>query len=172
MFRHIISSLCYSPLKFLSTRDCAHDEEWFAPIRDRVRQRRIRRLMREVLAANKEAHHRPALQGSMIANCSLEHRIFLFERVEDGTDRGRTIQLELHFVADASELPQVMRKDEANHEENSKHQAPSSREAPNIKLQERHHEPLPFLWSLVIGISLVLGAWNLELRSLERLHFD
>src|SRR5438270_6904086 len=107
--------------------------------------------MREIFAADKKADHRPALQRSMIADRSLEHWVFRFQCVEDGADSCRTIELELHFVADASQSAQVMRKDDANHAKNPKSQNPSSKEAPTPKLQSR--VPTPVVWSLVIGIS-------------------
>src|SRR5438874_11911046 len=101
----------------------------------------------------------------MIANCSLKHRVFFLERVENRTDRRRTIELELHFVADARESAKMVWKNDTNHRESFKHQVPSSREAPNIKFQAEVARRRCFFWSLVIGISLELGAWNLELIS-------
>src|SRR5581483_916430 len=43
--------------------------------------------------------------------------------------------------------------------ENFKSQAPSSKEAPNFKLQRRADT----VWNLELGVSLELGAWDLEL---------
>src|ERR1700682_1931296 len=158
MFRHISF---FSWLR-LSSSDRAHDEERLAAVCDRIGQRIVGRFVRQILAADKEGAHGPALEGAVIANCSLQHRIFRFQSVEDGTHRRRTIELELHFVAHASERAQVMGKDDANHAENSKHQHPSSREAPSTKLQVRLKRTLARSWNLVIGISLDVGAWNLE----------
>jgi hypothetical protein len=44
---------------------------------------------------------------------------------------------------------------------NSKHQAPTSRKAPNFNLQTTTH--CRQLWYLELGISLVLGGWCLVL---------
>ena len=45
----------------------------------------------------------------------------------------------------------------------TKHQAPSTKEAPSTKHQRADaHEP--HLWSLKFGASLELGAWSLELH--------
>jgi hypothetical protein len=46
--------------------------------------------------------------------------------------------------------------------QNSKHQAPSSREAPKFKHQTTS-EGLPSFWILVLDASLELGAWSLVL---------
>ena len=49
-------------------------------------------------------------------------------------------------------------------EASPKLQAPSTREAPNLKHQGRALHGAAVLRSLVFGISLELGAWSLELR--------
>ncbi len=43
--------------------------------------------------------------------------------------------------------------------ENTKNQAPNTKEAPNLKLQ--YTERAPVVWNLVLGISLELGVWGL-----------
>jgi hypothetical protein len=45
-------------------------------------------------------------------------------------------------------------------EESSKRQHPSSREIPSAKPQT---DETPAVWSLKLEVSLVLGAWDLEL---------
>jgi hypothetical protein len=96
----------------------------------------------------------------VIANRSAQHRIFRLERVENGLRGRATVEIELHFIANARKRAQMMRENHANHAENSKLQHPSSREAPNTKPQDSRKEVLACSWSLIIGISLVLGAWN------------
>src|SRR4051794_20941102 len=51
--------------------------------------------------------------------------------------------------------------------ESSKHQAPNTREAPILKLQNERDELM--LWSLEIDVSLELGVWLLELVMRSRL---
>src|ERR1051325_7348658 len=53
--------------------------------------------------------------------------------------------------------------------ENSKFQAPSSRKAPNTKLQTTSAAGV---WSLVFGASLELGAWNLVLLGSVHQHLE
>src|SRR5438067_10521150 len=48
----------------------------------------------------------------------------------------------------------------------SKHQAPSTKEAPNTKRQKADRHRYPDLWSLEFEVSLELGAWSLELPAL------
>src|SRR5437588_5193952 len=105
----------------------------------------------------------------MIANRSAEHWIFRLECVEDRLGRRATVEIQLHFIADPRERAEMMRKDDTNHRESSKHQHPSSREAPNTKLQVLPTQAVVRFGNLVIGISLDVGAWNLELLLFQRL---
>jgi hypothetical protein len=54
---------------YLPTRNCTDDQEWFRPIRNRVRQRRIGRFMRQIFAARKKTDHWPANLRHMITHC-------------------------------------------------------------------------------------------------------
>jgi hypothetical protein len=65
----------------LPTRNCADDQKWFRPIRNRVRQRRIGRFMRQIFTARKKTDHWPANLRYMITHCPAQHRIFRFNRV-------------------------------------------------------------------------------------------
>src|ERR1700761_5252082 len=51
---------------------------------DRLRQRRIRWVMGEILRASEESQKRPPFQRGVIAHRSTQHRITDLQRVEDG----------------------------------------------------------------------------------------
>src|SRR5205814_5887751 len=81
---------------------------------DRVRQRRIGRIVGEILLAGEKADKRPALQRHVIADRSAQHRIGRLERVEHRSLRRLPGQLDLHFVAHAGQRSQVRRKNDSN----------------------------------------------------------
>ena len=71
--------------------------------------------MRIILFASEEPEERPALQRTMISNRPLEHRIALLECVENGLNRDRSMNIELHLALDLRQCAQVVRKHDANH---------------------------------------------------------
>src|SRR6266536_1309300 len=91
------------------------DEERLRPLRDGVRQRRVGRLVGEVLRAGKEPQERPALEGDVVADGPAQHRIPGLECVEDRRPRGPAIEVELHLVAHVRQGAQMRRKDDADH---------------------------------------------------------
>ena len=66
----------------LAASDGADDNKGLHSRRDRVGQRRIRRLMRQILLAGEEAQERAPLLRNMIADGAAQHRVAGLERVE------------------------------------------------------------------------------------------
>jgi hypothetical protein len=55
----------------------------------------------KILAGCEEPDERPALLGGVVAHRAAEHRIADLERIEHGTLRDRTIDLDRHLAVDA-----------------------------------------------------------------------
>ena len=100
---------------YLPTRNCTDDQEWFRPIRNRVRQRRIGRFMRQIFAARKKTDHWPANLRHMITHCPAQHRIFRFNRVQQRALSQRSIELKSYFTVDVRQRTQIRRKNNAYH---------------------------------------------------------
>ena len=87
-----------------------------APRSDRVGQRRVRRLVRQVLLAREEPHERPALLRARGRGSS---------RAASGSDassasstdalRDRPVDVDGHLAVDARQRPQMRGKDDADH---------------------------------------------------------
>src|SRR2546423_7854693 len=87
----------------------------------------------------------------MISDRSLKHWIFFLERIENGADRRRTVEVKLHFVGNTRERAKMMRKNDANHcFKNPKTQVPNKSQVPVAK-------SLP-------NASPALAIWALEFR--------
>src|SRR5207244_5624830 len=99
----------------LSSRDCAHNKERLGAFCDRVGQGSIRRIVRYVFTARKEPDERSPLLRIVVTNGSAQRRILGLECIENRSQRSGTVSLELHFVADARQRAQMMRKNNANH---------------------------------------------------------
>jgi hypothetical protein len=99
----------------LASGDCAHDEERLGTGCNRLRQRRVYRIVRNVFAANKEAHQWPAFLRVMIPDGPAQHWIASLERVENFSLRNLTIELEFHFTANVRQRAQMMRENDADH---------------------------------------------------------
>src|SRR5205807_6259668 len=69
----------------------------------------------------------------MIANRSAQHRILRLERIENGLRRGATVEIQLHFVANARQGAEVMRENDANHLVNPKSEIRSTKQFSNSK---------------------------------------
>src|SRR5262245_6219008 len=93
----------------------AHDQERLGPLRHRVRQRRVRGLVRQILLAGEEPHERPALLRDVVAQRPPRHRIAGLERVEHRALGGRSLHPELHLAVDPREGPQVSREHHPDH---------------------------------------------------------
>src|SRR5580693_1275605 len=70
----------------LSARDGSKDEQRFFALSNSFGQRRIGRLMRQILGAGKEAQKRAALQSSVVTDRAAQHGITAFECIEDSPD--------------------------------------------------------------------------------------
>ncbi len=83
----------------------------------RVGQRRVRRLVRQVLRASEEAQERPALRSDVVADRAAQHRIPRLERVEHRRPRERAPfrDLQRHLVVDPRQGPQVRRQHHSDH---------------------------------------------------------
>src|SRR5437868_3877300 len=89
--------------------------------------------MRHIFAADEKAHHRPALQRSVIANRAAKHRILRLECIENGLRRRATVDRERYFVADTRQGAEVMRENDANHLVNPKSEIRSTKQFSNSK---------------------------------------
>ena len=74
-----LAPLCLQGL----TSGHAHNPKRFRPRHDRIGQRRIRRLLRQVLSAGKEPDERPALMRDVIADRAAQHGILDLQRVQN-----------------------------------------------------------------------------------------
>src|SRR5271157_350630 len=99
----------------LSPRNRPDDQQRLGTRNDRFRQRGIRRFMRQVLLASKEAQERTPLARDVIANRAAQHGIAGLERVEDRTQRGRALDVKLYLAADLRQRPQMRRKLNSDH---------------------------------------------------------
>jgi len=95
--------------------DCAYDHKRLGTIRNRLRQLRIRRFMREVLLAGEETDEGPALFCNVVANRAAQHRVSILQRIEYGSLRDRAVNVKLHFPAHTSQRPQMRRKHNPDH---------------------------------------------------------
>src|SRR5579871_3157510 len=89
--------------------DGANDEERLGPRRDRIRQRRVRRVVGKVLLAGEEADKRAAFLRDVIADRSAQHRITGFQRVEQLALGQRAGDIERHRSVDARQRSQMIR---------------------------------------------------------------
>src|SRR5438552_14413569 len=99
----------------LPARDRTDHEEGLFPGGDVVRQRCIRRLVREILPACEEPYERAALPSRVATYGAPQHRIGGLQCVEDGALRHRALDVERDLVADVRERPQMVRKHDADH---------------------------------------------------------
>src|SRR6185436_16124091 len=95
--------------------DRSDDEKRLVSTRDRVGQRGIRRLVRQVLLAGEEPQERAALPGRMVADRPSQHRVAGLERIQDRALGHRTLDLELDVSVDAGQRPQMRRQRDADH---------------------------------------------------------
>jgi len=100
---------------YLATRNCTDDQEWFRPIRNRIGQRRIGRLMRQIFAARKKTDHWPANLRHMITHCPSQHRIFRFNCIQQRPLSQRSVYLKSYFTIDVRQRAQIRRKNNAYH---------------------------------------------------------
>ena len=99
----------------LSPRNRTHDPKRLRSRRDRLRQRRVWRLMGQILLASEESHERSALVGDVIAHGATQHRISGLQRVQNRALCDRTFDREHHVAVDFRKRSQMERKDDSNH---------------------------------------------------------
>jgi hypothetical protein len=75
-----------------------------------VGQESIRRLERKILLAGEEAQEWTAGERNVVANRPAQHGVSSLEGIENGSLRGRSIDLELDFVAHVGQCAQVLRE--------------------------------------------------------------
>src|SRR5262245_13887035 len=104
-----------SGARSLAARHRTHDEEGLDSLHHRVRERGVRLVVREILAAGEEAHEGPASLRHVVADRPAQHRVARLERVEDRALRGIAVDLELHLAVDARERAQVCGETDPDH---------------------------------------------------------
>ena len=85
------------------------------PFRHCLRQRRINRLMRQVLLARKEPQKRPPLLRDVIANRAHQHRVTRLDRIHHRPHRHRSGDLHLELVIHARQVAQMIRESPPAH---------------------------------------------------------
>src|SRR5579875_2953573 len=98
----------------LSARHRAHNEERLTACRDRgchrLRQRRVRRLVGQVLLARVEADERPPPAGAPVPDRAAEHREPRLKRVQHRPLGERLRRVHADLAIHAGEVPQVRGK--------------------------------------------------------------
>jgi len=102
-------------MNMLAAGDSSHYEKRLRPRGNRVRQRRVGRLVGQIFLAGEEAQERSALLGDVVANRPTQHGISGFKCIEDRAQRGPALDFELHFAANVRQRPQMLRKHDPNH---------------------------------------------------------
>ena len=92
-----------------------NDEKRFLSGRDRVGQRGVRRLVREILLAGEESQECPPLQRYVVADRPPQHGIAGLECIEHRAQRDRRFDFERHLAADVRQRSQMLREYDANH---------------------------------------------------------
>lgn len=77
--------------------------------------------MRQIFLAGEEAQERTTLLRRVIANCSLEHRVAFFERIQNRSLRDRTFDWNLNLVADVRQRAKMLGKLDSNRDCHSIH---------------------------------------------------
>jgi hypothetical protein len=101
--------LCIRPFfsgRSLAPGDGGYDEQGLGAGRNRIRQRDIRRLEREILRTGEETHPRATPLRGRIAQRAAQHGIARLERIEHGTLRDWFPDLERHLVFGACQRSQ------------------------------------------------------------------
>ena len=99
----------------LSAGDSADDQERLFALHDCFGKGCIRRLVRQIFLAGKEAQERPALLRIMIADSAAQHGILRLESVEDRAQRHWALDFELYLAANLGQRAQVLREFDPDH---------------------------------------------------------
>jgi hypothetical protein len=81
-----------------------------------VRQRSIRRFVRQILGAGEESQEWPALLRDMITDRSPQHRVGGLECVQDRALRNRSLNLHPHLAVDLGQRSKMCRQRNSNHD--------------------------------------------------------
>lgn len=98
----------------LASGDGPYDEKRFLAGRDLFGQWSIGRFVGKILLAGEETQEGAALPSNLIADGAAEHGIAKFERIQRGSLRGRTFDLDLDLAAHARQRSQMLREDDSN----------------------------------------------------------
>src|SRR6266550_1063453 len=92
-------------------------EEGLRPLNDRVGQRSVRRLVRQVPLAGEEPQEGPPPLGDVVADRAAQHGIAGLERVQHRAPRDRPPRrdVERHLALHLRQCPQVRRQHHADH---------------------------------------------------------
>jgi len=104
-----------SSTETLTTGDGSYDKKRLGARSDCCGKGRVRWFMGEIPCAGKKSQERPALERDLVANGAAQHGIAGFECVEDRTQRGLTVNLELHVAANMGQRLQMRRKHDGDH---------------------------------------------------------
>src|SRR6185503_20124784 len=99
----------------LASRGSPHDQERLDTAHHRLGQRRVGRLVGQVLLAGEEAEERAAAAAVVAADGAPEDRVFGLQGVEHRLQRRCAAHLDLHLVAHPGEVAQVERQDDPDH---------------------------------------------------------
>ena len=91
------------------------DNKWLLARRDRIGERGIGRLVREVFLAGEEAQEGAALLRVVVANGPAQHGIARLECIENGTQSSRSLNVERNFAADVRQVSEMEGEDYADH---------------------------------------------------------
>jgi hypothetical protein len=98
-----------------SPRHRPYYQQRLLPIRNRLRQQCIRRLMRQIFLTCKKSQKRSSLQRSMIANRPLQRWILCLQRIQHSPLRNRPGDVERHLTLDARQRSQMRRQFNPDH---------------------------------------------------------
>jgi len=103
-------------MSLLSSSNSTHNIKRFVAGYDSLWKWGIRGFVRQVFLAGKEAQERAALQGTVVTNGALQHRIASFQRVQYRTQRHSTVDFECHLEAYVRQGAQMRRKYDSDHD--------------------------------------------------------
>jgi len=98
-----------------ASRNCSDDKKRFRPRHNRMRQRCICRLMRQIFLAREEAQKRPALLRDLVPNRPAQHGIAGLQRIKHRPLRDRRHNFKLHFAANMRQRSQMLWQYDSNH---------------------------------------------------------
>lgn len=89
--------------------DGANDPKWLLTGDDPRRQRRIRRLVRQVLAAGEEPNQSAAPVAAVIPHRASQGRVGRLQGIDQRSLGDRRWDLKLHFLPNPGQIAQVVR---------------------------------------------------------------